>query len=219
MNSETFVYWGFITLVFGSLFYCRYLIYNVSNLILTWIIPKVFKFFKIAALSSAAIAKSFLPKRVQERIDKRLLILTFALTVGTALIKARTSRVSKKISNKLTLILKPFKLRVNKLLNPNFSLEENLDGTIKLTYPIKDRVYCMLITPPPPSRKHPAPIIFAFDENNNEITDDILTYLGPTYTWHGVEYTPWLLGYGSVNIHLNNGEERSFKNFEVIKIS
>jgi hypothetical protein len=62
----------------------------------------------------------------------------------------------------------------------------------------------------------PCRIVDIKDEHENNVTEVIKTYLGPSYDFHGIPTTPYCLGYESLTFEYMNGTNRQFKNQEII---
>lgn len=43
--------------------------------------------------------------------------------------------------------------------------------------------------------------LYVTDENGEDVTERVVKYMGPNYDFHGVDMTPEILGYKSLNIH------------------
>lgn len=61
-------------------------------------------------------------------------------------------------------------------------------------------------------------IIQATDENDMDITKEVLTYLGPMDNFHGNKYTPMTFGVKSITLNLASGEDKTFNEHEHISL-
>jgi len=57
----------------------------------------------------------------------------------------------------------------------------------------------------------------ATDENNNDITDEIVKYIGPNNDFHNLELTPLMLGYKTINLTVDD-KEIVFNENDILKI-
>ena len=59
-------------------------------------------------------------------------------------------------------------------------------------------------------------IIQATDENDSDITNEFLTYLGPMDNFHGYVYTPKHFGVNAITLNMASGEDKTFTEHEPI---
>lgn len=86
--------------------------------------------------------------------------------------------------------------------------------TAVLTYVLDGRLYKIALT----RRKGPPQIIMVHDENDDDISNEILPYLGPCRDWHKKEYTPEFWGKNKLFFETVDGETLSFEKKETIDI-
>jgi hypothetical protein len=84
----------------------------------------------------------------------------------------------------------------------------------ELSYIVNGKLYKILIKP----NRGPIPILCVRNENNNDVTNEILPYLGPNNDWHGKEYYPELFKYKTISIELLDGTKKIFNNKDTIVI-
>lgn len=60
-------------------------------------------------------------------------------------------------------------------------------------------------------------VIQASDENDNDLTHEFLTYLGPMDNFHGYKYTPKHFGVTSLTLNLSSGNDKTFTENEHIE--
>jgi hypothetical protein len=60
-------------------------------------------------------------------------------------------------------------------------------------------------------KKGPSIYQHFFDQDGNNITYDILPYLGPNQDFHGISYTPNDFGHTKIIVEYQDGEKRSFE--------
>ena len=102
------------------------------------------------------------------------------------------------------------------------SLVQYLDNSIKkigknkyeLKYVINGKIYKQIITP----ERGPQPVIFILNDNNEDVTEQILPYIGPNNDFHNQNFNPNFFGYTKLIFEMLNGETRVFCNAETIII-
>ena len=97
----------------------------------------------------------------------------------------------------------------------NLSVLKLKDDTYEISYVLEGVDYKLLVT----QIKGPALVEYVEDENQNDITDKIIPYLGPKNDWHNQVYNPSLLGHCKLTFYLSNGEEISFTDDETIELT
>lgn len=60
-------------------------------------------------------------------------------------------------------------------------------------------------------------ILQVIDENDEDVTYDLTTFLGPSEDFHGIRYAPKDLGYKSLTFNLANGDHKTFIDTEVME--
>jgi len=68
------------------------------------------------------------------------------------------------------------------------------------------------------TRRMPSPLIQITDEEENDVTECVLEYMGPRGDFHNIKYTPSDLGYTVLNFYKSDGETKSFSEKEIIYI-
>jgi hypothetical protein len=102
------------------------------------------------------------------------------------------------------------------------SLVQYLDNSItkvgknkyELKYVINGKLYKKIITP----ERGPLPVIFITNETNEDVTEQILPYIGPNNDFHNEKFYPSFFGYKKLIFEMLNGESRVFYNLETITI-
>lgn len=103
------------------------------------------------------------------------------------------------------------------------SIIQYLDNSVKkidknkyeLRYTINGKLYKMIITPV----RGPIPIVSVKNEKNEDITDEVIPYLGHKNDWNGYKYYPIFFNSTELKIELINGETKIFNNSETIIIN
>ena len=88
-------------------------------------------------------------------------------------------------------------------------------NTYEVSYVVNGRLYKMLVKP----IRGPSPVLLAVDENQNDITSQIVSYLGPRHEFHRTILTPNVLGYTKITMELSNGETVVFEKKNVLVVN
>jgi hypothetical protein len=93
------------------------------------------------------------------------------------------------------------------------STVRKLEGNkFEITYVINGRMFKMITAPP----RGPSLILQVSDENQDDLTDEILPYLGPRNDWHNKDFTPSFFKSKTLSFELSNGETRMFSEDDVM---
>lgn len=111
------------------------------------------------------------------------------------------------------IIWKAFCVSFFQFINRNMrQIDKN---TYELSYVVAGRMYKMLIK----AKRGPKAVIQIIDEDGNDVTDHIHTYMGPMENFHGhKEITPMHLNKGSLTFFLDDGREMTFEKDHKIDI-
>lgn len=110
------------------------------------------------------------------------------------------------------MVLKAMKLALAQYLNDSVKkLDKN---TYELQYIINGKLYKMIIIP----KKGPSPIIQIRDDNDTDVTEEILPYYGPNYNWHSISIIPQLFKCKSLTFELADGDTKTFSELDYIEI-
>jgi hypothetical protein len=82
----------------------------------------------------------------------------------------------------------------------------------KLEYYLNDKKYIYIVKP----IRGPSPFKYIQNDKLEDITNEILSYLGPRYDFMNIKYTPEFFGYNEIKFMLQNGDIITFKNNENI---
>jgi hypothetical protein len=97
----------------------------------------------------------------------------------------------------------------------NKTMKQIDKNTFELTYTVNHQNYKMLIK----MKRGPRRLLYAFDENNKDITDIIQMYYGPNEDFHHNKFTPGFFGLENLTLSLSDGSESSFTKTDAIIIS
>ena len=113
----------------------------------------------------------------------------------------------------LVMIFKTLYLQLLQQLN---STVRRIDkNTFEVSYVLNGVMHKILIKP----KRGPKPIIDCVDENDNDLTLEILPYVGPEHNFHGSKLSPRFFGRQKLIMNLSNGEEREFNEHDDLDLS
>jgi hypothetical protein len=69
-----------------------------------------------------------------------------------------------------------------------------------------------------PKKRGACKISKIYDQDGNDVTPIVLTYMGPSHNFHGIPTSPEMLGYESLDVLTINDHMHSFCDKEYIKI-
>jgi len=104
---------------------------------------------------------------------------------------------------------------INFLHWANNSIEHIDHRTSIVSYVLNGKLYRMVVN----AKRGPVPVLMVRDDENNDVSDDILPFMGPGQDWHGQEYTPSFWQLNSLTFELTSGENRTFGRYEKIEIN
>lgn len=77
----------------------------------------------------------------------------------------------------------------------------------ELTYVINGKMYKMIIIP----KRGPSPVLQISDDEQNDVTSQVLPYMGPQYDWHGKKLSPMFFHHKSLTFELDDGSEHTYE--------
>jgi hypothetical protein len=69
------------------------------------------------------------------------------------------------------------------------------------------------------TRSLPSTVIQITDENEDNVTEDVMEYMGPRHDFHNIKYSPSDLGYQSLDFYMIDGETKTFSEKETINLN
>jgi hypothetical protein len=69
------------------------------------------------------------------------------------------------------------------------------------------------------SSRGPRKVLQVIDDKNNDVTTDIVSYLGPSEDFHGILYQPSHFDYEQLTFNLSNGDVKVFEKNEPIIVN
>ena len=94
----------------------------------------------------------------------------------------------------MSLIIKVMYIYIFQYINN--SVVEVRKNVYDVNYVVGNRMYTMRVIRP----KGPNPIMLAYDQDMNDFTDKVCSYLGPHRDWHGDQITPSMFGVKSMTL-------------------
>lgn len=79
-------------------------------------------------------------------------------------------------------------------------------NTYELTYIINGNIYKMIVKP----IRGPKPILQIIDDESNDITDDVLPYLGPNFNWHGHKFSLDFFNKKEITFQMFDGTTKTY---------
>lgn len=110
------------------------------------------------------------------------------------------------------LFLKVLYISICQFLNKSIVVLDK--NTYEISYVLNGKLYKMIVKP----SLGPSKILLISDEHNNDITTEILPYLGPQYNFHGNDYSPNFFKENIMKFELSSGEQKTFIDNDIIKL-
>ena len=130
-----------------------------------------------------------------------------------ALVGSQYSNIFKILWVMILLICKTLYLHAWQKFNK--SIRRIDKNTYEVSYVINGILYRMVVKP----KKGPKSIIEAVDENDDDMTHVLISYLGPMENFHGISLSPSFFGKEKITVNLTTGEEVSFNSNETIVLN
>jgi hypothetical protein len=105
------------------------------------------------------------------------------------------------ITVSIGMILKSLYLSFIQYLNN--SVKKINKNQYEVSYIINGKLYKMVVSP----MRGPAQILQIIDHNENDVTDNILCYVGPRYDWHNTKFTPNFFNCEFLTFQMADGNE------------
>lgn len=105
-------------------------------------------------------------------------------------------------------------LYINFIQYINSTVKKIDKNKYEITYIINGKTYKMIVK----QKRGPKKVLMVYDENQEDISREIFSYLGPEENFHGKIYTPSFFNKKQLVFELSNGDECEFKNKDPILI-
>jgi hypothetical protein len=119
----------------------------------------------------------------------------------------------KTIFNAIDIIYKQSLFNLSNWLNN--SIEKVDKNTSILTYILERRLYKIVLD----HRRGPPIVLLVTDENEEDVTNSIIPFLGPKRDWHKRDFSPKFWNKSQLSFELSNGENKVFKGEEIINLN
>uniref|UniRef100_A0A6C0EQH5 Uncharacterized protein n=1 Tax=viral metagenome TaxID=1070528 RepID=A0A6C0EQH5_9ZZZZ len=103
---------------------------------------------------------------------------------------------------------------INFLQWANNTIHHRDKHTVEISYMHKGRMYTISITP----HRGPPSVLLVTDENWEDVSDEVLPFLGAGEDWHGNEFTPSYWGKETLTFEMAMDGSKTFSKDEVIKL-
>lgn len=87
-------------------------------------------------------------------------------------------------------------------------------NTYEVVYVINGRMYKMIVKP----QRGPPPVLQISNENQEDVTEKVLPYMGPNYNWHGNIFTPKFFDCETLTFELSDGTEHTYDKEAQVKV-
>ena len=99
-----------------------------------------------------------------------------------------------------------FSLYISFLQKINKTVKQIDRKTYEISYVINGTLYKLISQ----VRFGPIPILQIIDDEENDITENVLPYMGPAYNWHGSKISPDFFGHKTLTFELSDGTEYTY---------
>jgi hypothetical protein len=115
----------------------------------------------------------------------------------------------------MTMCLIAEALYISLIQRLNKSVKRIDNKTFEITYFVGGRLYKMRVTP----KRGPSPVMQISNENQEDVTDQILPYMGPSYNWHNNTFSPACFGHQTLVFEFMDGTETAFEEKNVVDLT
>jgi hypothetical protein len=127
------------------------------------------------------------------------------------LVSTQYTNIAKILWVMFVIICKTIYINVCQKLNK--SIRRIDKNTYEISYVVNGILYKMIVKP----TKGPKCIIEAVDENDNDITQEFMSYFGPMENFHGNHTTPRFFSKQKITLSLITGDELTFDENEIMQ--
>jgi hypothetical protein len=110
----------------------------------------------------------------------------------------------------IQLLIKALWFNFLQLINNNVQKVDK--HRFEVSYVINGRLYKMLVK----NIRGPCPVLLIVDDNNEDVTDVIIPYIGAGRDFHNFKFTPQFFGHNQLSVELSSGETKTFEETDVI---
>lgn len=128
------------------------------------------------------------------------------------------SLVSTTKKTKLAIIMVSLKLIfqaiwISFIQSTNKTVKKLNKNKYELTYLVEGKIYKLVVN----VTRGPSPVLQIINDTNDDVTSQVMPYLGPNYNWHNTSFTPEFFGFESLTFELADGNEYSVPKNKIIK--
>lgn len=128
------------------------------------------------------------------------------------------SLVSTSQKTKLAIIMVSLKLIfqaiwISFIQSTNKTVRKLNKNKYELTYLIEGKVYKLVVN----VMRGPSPVLQVINDTNEDVTTEVMPYLGSSYNWNNTPFTPEFFGFNSLTFELADGTSYSATRKKVIK--
>lgn len=86
--------------------------------------------------------------------------------------------------------------------------------TYEITYVVKGKTFKMIVKP----KRGPSDVLLIYNEEDEDVGEVVMPYLGPEDNFHGHDYTPKFFRYKTLTFEMCNGNKLTFLENETINL-
>lgn len=113
--------------------------------------------------------------------------------------------------------IRTLKNRITEHFSSNVTTMTN--GNIIVSYIRKGREHKICLEDDKGSIRSPSNVMIIYDDEQNDVTDEISAFMGPKNNFHHQRYTPRILGHTTLAFELVSGRTLTFSRDEVIDLN
>lgn len=95
----------------------------------------------------------------------------------------------------------------------NSVVKKTSSNTYEIRYVLSGKIYKLVVIP----KKGPKNVLQVIDDNNQDITNLIVPYLGPAEDWHSSKFKPSFFNRKTLTFNLSSSDDVTFTQDEEIK--
>ena len=127
------------------------------------------------------------------------------------LVKFKTPKL-KVLRLSFKIVLRVIYISIIQKLNKN--IKKISKNKYELTYSINGLIYKYRFK----ITRGPSKILQVIDDKNNDVTQNIVSYAGPSYNFHNIKYTPEDFNKNELTFNLHNGNSLTFGKNQIIEL-
>jgi hypothetical protein len=96
----------------------------------------------------------------------------------------------------------------------NNTIDHIDNKTVIVSYVLNGKLYRMVVRP----RKGPTNVLLITDEDDEDVSDTVLPFMGPNQDWHYKEFSPSFWNKKSLTFEMSTGLQKTFSENQKIEI-